>query len=113
MRHRRGWGGRGRRPKPIMLGAAHQRTSFVPTILKNSNPVELQFSELEALRLVDREGLNQEEAGKAMHVSRGTVWRLLKEGRRKVVTALTEGRPIEISPQGSQTEADQEETQPG
>ncbi len=113
MRHRRGWGGRGRRPKPIMLGTAPSTTSFVPTIMKNSVPVELHFSELEALRLVDQEGLNQEEAGKEMHVSRGTVWRLLKEGRKKVVTALTAGRPLSITPQGSLAPDQQDEGQQG
>jgi len=101
MRHRRGWGGRGRRPKPIMLGTFPSTASFVPTIMRNSTPVELHFSELEALRLVDQNGLNQEEAGKAMHISRGTVWRLLKEGRKKVITALTEGRPLHITAQGT------------
>ena len=69
--------------------------------MKSSIPVKLTFSELEALRLVDLENLNQEEAGKEMHVSRGTVWRLLKEGRKKVVTALIEGRPISITSQGT------------
>jgi predicted DNA-binding protein (UPF0251 family) len=31
-----------------------------------------------------------------MGVSRGTVWRLLKEARRKVAQALTEGREIRL-----------------
>ena len=99
MRHRRGWGGRGRRPKPIMLGRKPEANSFTPIVIRNSLPVDLHFSELEALRLVDYEGLDQEDAGKAMHVSRGTVWRLLKKGRKKVVTALTQGRPLHITPQ--------------
>jgi len=33
-----------------------------------------------------------------MGVSRGTVWRLLQEARRKVTQALVEGRPIRITP---------------
>ena len=41
--------------------------------------VELRLSELEALRLCDLEGLDQEAAGARMGVSRGTVQRLLKE----------------------------------
>lgn len=48
------------------------------------------------MRLVDGEGLDQEEAGQRMEVSRGTVWRLLQSGRKKVVTALTENRPLTI-----------------
>jgi predicted DNA-binding protein (UPF0251 family) len=84
-----------------MLGTKPSTTSFIPTNMQNSTPVDLLFAELEALRLVDQNGLNQEEAGKAMHVSRGTVWRLLQEGRKKVVTALTEGRPLNITTQGT------------
>ncbi|RKY54775.1 MAG: hypothetical protein DRP89_04570, partial [Candidatus Neomarinimicrobiota bacterium] len=51
---------------------------------------------LEALRLIDLEGLSQEEAGQRMGVSRGTIWRLLKNARRKIAQAITEGRPIYI-----------------
>ncbi len=49
------------------------------------------------MRLVDGEDLDQEEAGKRMGISRGTVWRLLQSARKKVVTALTENRPLTIS----------------
>ncbi|NIO38518.1 DUF134 domain-containing protein [Candidatus Bathyarchaeota archaeon] len=38
----------------------------------------------------------QEEAGKRMDISRGTVWRLLQQVRRKTAQALTEGRPLQI-----------------
>jgi predicted DNA-binding protein (UPF0251 family) len=51
---------------------------------------------VEALRLVDLEGLSQEEAGEKMGVSRGTVWRLLQSARKKTAQALTEGRPLFI-----------------
>lgn len=56
----------------------------------------LEEAELEALRLVDVEGLSQEEAGKKMGVSRGTIWRLLQEARRKTASALSERRRIDI-----------------
>jgi len=44
-----------------------------------------------------REGLSQEEAGEKMGVSRGTVWRLLQNARKKTAQALTEGRPLQIT----------------
>jgi len=50
--------------------------------------------ELEALRLVDYEGLLQEEAAARMGVSRGTVWRCLDSARRKVGAMLVEGREL-------------------
>jgi len=61
--------------------------------------VVLDGAELEAMRLVDLEGLSQEEAGAKMGVSRGTIWRLLQEARRKPTAALSEGRRIDIKPE--------------
>jgi excisionase family DNA binding protein len=51
---------------------------------------------LEAMRLCDVDGLSQEEAGERMGVSRGTVQRLLKRGRAKVVRALVGSQAILI-----------------
>ena len=62
-----------------------------------SEPIYLEPAEMEALRLVDLEGLSQEEAGERMGVSRGTVWRLLQSGRKKTVEALIKARPLVIS----------------
>jgi predicted DNA-binding protein (UPF0251 family) len=50
--------------------------------------IRLDLAELEAMRLCDLEGNEQEEAGVKMGVSRGTVQRLLKAGRSKVIEAL-------------------------
>lgn len=97
MRYRRGWRGRGRPPKPVSLSQTPTPTTFTPNIIRNSLPITLFVSELEALRLVDMQGLDQEKAGKKMGVSRGTIWRLLQTGRKKIVTALTENRPLIIS----------------
>jgi len=58
--------------------------------------IRLELSELEALRLCDLEGLSQKEAGERMKVSRGTVQRLTKSGRAKVVAALLASRAILI-----------------
>jgi len=58
--------------------------------------VELGLDELEAMRLVDLLRKDQTKAGEEIGISRGTVQRLLYSGRRKVVQALLEGRPIRI-----------------
>ncbi len=60
----------------------------------------MTLDELEALRLVDYEGLLQEEAAQRMGVSRGTVWRCLDSARRKVAAMLVEGREIVITSSG-------------
>ena len=91
-------GRRGRFPKPVILGATPPINGFVPNPPRNIDPIFLEFAELEAFRLVDLEGLSQEEAGQRMGVSRGTVWRLLQRARRKTAQAISEGRPIYIVP---------------
>jgi predicted DNA-binding protein (UPF0251 family) len=58
--------------------------------------VRLELSELEAMRLCDLEGRDQEAAGRRMRVSRGTVQRLLKRGRAKVLQALLRGEALLI-----------------
>jgi predicted DNA-binding protein (UPF0251 family) len=60
--------------------------------------VYIYFDELEAMRLVDYEGLSQEDAGGKMNISRGTIWRLLEQGRKKILAALTSGKTIVIKP---------------
>lgn len=50
--------------------------------------VTLFLDEFEAMRLCDHEGLSQIEASERMGVSRGTVQRLLQEGRAKFVVVL-------------------------
>jgi predicted DNA-binding protein (UPF0251 family) len=80
-----------------MLGITPPTNSFTPNPPRNLEPIFLEMAELEAFRLVDLEGLSQEEAGQIMGVSRGTVWRLVQSARRKTAQALSEGRPLRIA----------------
>lgn len=57
---------------------------------------ELALDELEAMRLCDLEGLDQEQAAAQMNVSRGTVQRLLHSGRRKLVDALVNSKAVTL-----------------
>ena len=97
-RRRRRRGKKGRFPKPINIEKVPTVEKFTPTPQGNPEPIYIEPAELEALRLVDLEGLSQEEAGERMGVSRGTVWRLIQSARKKTSQALTEGRPIRIVP---------------
>ncbi len=56
--------------------------------LRQLEEIYLFQDELEALRLCDLEGLTQEEAGRQMDVSRGTIQRILTSARRKCAEAL-------------------------
>jgi len=88
--------------KPRMINGLPGVSRFIPAPSR-SNPntikefVRMTPDELEALRLVDYEGLLQEEAAKRMGISRGTVWRCLDSARRKVATMLVEGRELSIT----------------
>lgn len=58
--------------------------------------VELEQDELEAIYLCDGQDLDQEQAGKSMGISRGTVQRLLARGRRKTIEALVGQKALVI-----------------
>lgn len=66
--------------------------------MKDLTCSELHQDELEALRLCDKEGLTQAEAGDRMEVSRGTVQRLVTSGRHKLITALVDCHALLIHP---------------
>jgi len=85
-----------------MLGVTPPTNSFTPNPPRNLEPIFLEMAELEAFRLVDLEGLSQEEAGQRMGVSRGTVWRLVQSARKKTAQAISEGRPVYIVPPASE-----------
>ena len=58
--------------------------------------VVLSVDEYEALRLVDREGLQQQQAAERMGISRATCARMMEAAHRKVAEALTAGKAIRI-----------------
>ena len=58
--------------------------------------ITLSFDELEAIRLIDSEGLEQTESAKKMKISQSTLSRLLKEGRKKLADAIINGNAIKI-----------------
>lgn len=66
----------------------------------------LPLDGLEALRLVDAEGLSQDDAAARMRVSRPTLTRILSEARRIVATALSQGWAIRI--EGGEVTVDQD-----
>ena len=96
-RHRRGR--RGRFPKPVTIPTPIKTEKFIPQPTTTTNEITIEPAELEAIRLVDLEGLSQEQAGQKMDISRGTIWRLVKSGRKKIAQALTQGQPIHIKNQ--------------
>ena len=58
--------------------------------------VNLTVEELEAIRLADYQGLEQEAAGEQMKISRQTFGRVLISARKKIAEALILGKALRI-----------------
>ncbi len=94
--HRRRRGGRGRFPIQPRIKNEPLAKRMVPQPQRSEEPIIIDLAEAEVLRLVDLEGMYQEQAGEAMGISRGTIWRLLVSARKKVTQSIFEGRPLVI-----------------
>ncbi len=64
--------------------------------LVSLSEIVLTLDGREALRLVDVEGVDQQEAARRMNVSRSTLSRILAEARRTTATAITAGLALRI-----------------
>ncbi len=69
---------------------------FVPSNWDNSTPITLFIDEAEAIRLIDKEGLTQEEASSMMGVARTTVQQIYQEARVKIANAIVDGKALVI-----------------
>jgi predicted DNA-binding protein (UPF0251 family) len=58
--------------------------------------VSLVVEELEAVRLKDLEGLDQDKAAATMNVSQPTFHRIIESAHRKIADALVSGKAIKI-----------------
>ncbi len=88
-------------PRPIKC----RRVNFMPQVkyfkpagipLKHLEEECLSLEEIEAVRLKDLEGLEQEQGAERMNVSRPTFQRILASARQKIAAALIQGKAIKI-----------------
>ena len=80
------------------IGFTPEVTYFKPQgiPLRELEKVTLSFTELEAMRLINIEEMDQQEAAKQMNISQSTLFRELKEARKKIALALINGKAIKI-----------------
>ena len=77
-----------------MPGVTYFKPAGIP--LRILDEVSISVEELEAMRLKDREKLDQEQCAGKMDISRTTYQRVLSSARRKITEALIKGKAIKI-----------------
>lgn len=58
--------------------------------------IYMTVEEYETIRLMDLEGLNQEESAKLMGVARSTIQRIYNDARKKLAHSLVNGKILKI-----------------
>ncbi|MCC8099754.1 MAG: DUF134 domain-containing protein [Clostridiales bacterium] len=87
-------------PRPIkcrMICRIPQTLEFVPAKDGDGKgAVILTVDEYETIRLIDKEGLSQEQCSQRMQVARTTAQKIYDSARKKLAAALVDGRPLKI-----------------
>ncbi len=84
-----------RRPQCRRIGAYPNCWLFSPEEGAEGT-VLLSLDEYECIRLLDREGLTQEQCAASMGVGRTTVTAIYDSARKKLAEALVEGKALRI-----------------
>ncbi len=86
-----------RPPKSRKVCRFPENLEFAPSENTGKLPVILTVDEYEAIRLIDKEGLSQEQCCARMQIARTTVQKIYDTARKKLAVGLVEGRPLKIA----------------
>lgn len=87
------------RPKQCRrIGSPPLMKGFKPFGIRlvDGERIIIQYDEYETIKLLDYDGLLQEQAAEKMNVSRPTLTRIYESARQKIAIALVEGKAILI-----------------
>jgi predicted DNA-binding protein (UPF0251 family) len=85
-----------RPPKPRRICGVPQTCEFTPCGAQVVECVVLTVDEFETIRLIDDQGLTQEECAEQMNVSRTTVQSIYDSARKKLADVLVRGKALAI-----------------
>ena len=85
-----------RRPRCRRIGGYPDCWSFSPEDNPAAETVVLTLDEFETIRLLDREGLTQEQCAERMGVSRPTVTAIYESARQKLARVVVDGLRLRI-----------------
>lgn len=87
-------------PRPTkcrMICRFPQSVEFAPTKgADERGSVTITLDEYETVRLIDKEGLSQEECAQSMQIARTTVQKIYDSARKKLATALVDSLTLKI-----------------
>lgn len=84
------------RPKKCRKVCALPRVCEFSPSGEASGFITLTVDEFESVRLIDKQGLSQEECAEYMQVARTTVQQIYTSAREKIATALVDGLSLRI-----------------
>ncbi len=86
-----------RRPRCRCISQYPDHWLFSPDEVSSDETVVMSLDEFETIRLIDKEGMTQEECSNRMGVARTTVTSIYNSARKKIADALIDGKRLQIS----------------